>query len=212
MVPYGVSGFPETLFVDRDGTRIVGIEHVTAALAMTGIDNALLELSGPELPAMDGSAQPFVFLIECAGAKHLAAPRRACPPPPPLELAADQAMARIRPAQGQGFLAADIGDTPEAGFGPTSHAVALAPEALELARETLRDFGNMSSVTILFVLLSGAACGLVTGGFVAYHDAADWAAGVREAIDLLETTISQDVMRLAMRGPMARATPEGSIL
>ena len=38
-----------------------------AALAICEIDNVLVEVSGPELPIMDGSAQPFVFLIECAG-------------------------------------------------------------------------------------------------------------------------------------------------
>ena len=49
------------------GSRVASVEHIMAALAVCGIDNALVELSGPEVPAMDGSAQPFVFLIECAG-------------------------------------------------------------------------------------------------------------------------------------------------
>ncbi len=47
--------------------RILMIEHLMAALAVCQIDNVLVEMSGPELPAMDGSAQPFVRLMECAG-------------------------------------------------------------------------------------------------------------------------------------------------
>lgn len=49
------------------GPRISSIEHLMAAFAACGVTNALVDVGGPELPAMDGSAQPFVFLIECAG-------------------------------------------------------------------------------------------------------------------------------------------------
>ncbi len=49
------------------GPRIAMVEHVLAAFAACEIDNALVDVSGPEIPVMDGSAQPFVFLIECAG-------------------------------------------------------------------------------------------------------------------------------------------------
>ena len=59
------------------GTRVSTIEHLMAALAGCGIDNAVVEINGPEVPVMDGSAEPFVFLIECVGVKELTAPRRA---------------------------------------------------------------------------------------------------------------------------------------
>ena len=48
-----------------------------AALAGMGIDNALIDIGGPEIPAMDGSAAPFLFLVECAGSVEQDAPRRA---------------------------------------------------------------------------------------------------------------------------------------
>ena len=48
-----------------------------SALAGCAVDNAVVELSGPEVPVMDGSAAPFVFLIECAGTTAQDAPRRA---------------------------------------------------------------------------------------------------------------------------------------
>jgi UDP-3-O-[3-hydroxymyristoyl] N-acetylglucosamine deacetylase len=60
-----------------DGVQVGTVEHLMAALAGCEIDNAVIELDGPEVPVMDGSAAPFVFLIECAGTVEQAGPRRA---------------------------------------------------------------------------------------------------------------------------------------
>jgi UDP-3-O-[3-hydroxymyristoyl] N-acetylglucosamine deacetylase len=57
--------------------RVGTIEHLMAAFAGLGVDNAIVEINGDEVPVMDGSAAPFVFLIECAGLLTQAAPRRA---------------------------------------------------------------------------------------------------------------------------------------
>ena len=54
----------------RDGVRISTVEHLLSALAGFGIDNAYVELSSDEVPIMDGSAGPFVFLIQSAGVKE----------------------------------------------------------------------------------------------------------------------------------------------
>ena len=62
---------------DGEGVVVSTIEHLMAALAGTEIDNLLVEIDGPEVPIMDGSAAPFVFLIECAGLVEQDAPRRA---------------------------------------------------------------------------------------------------------------------------------------
>ena len=56
-----------TVVGNDDGVTIGTVEHLMAALAGAGIDNAVVELDGPEVPIMDGSAEPFVFLIDCAG-------------------------------------------------------------------------------------------------------------------------------------------------
>ena len=61
---------------NRDGVSVGTIEHLMAAFAGCGVDNALVELDGPEVPAMDGSAAPFVFLIECADTVEQSATRR----------------------------------------------------------------------------------------------------------------------------------------
>jgi UDP-3-O-[3-hydroxymyristoyl] N-acetylglucosamine deacetylase len=62
--------------VVRDGGKVETIEHLMAALASLGVDNVVVELDSPEVPIMDGSAAPFVYLIHEAGVKRLTAPRR----------------------------------------------------------------------------------------------------------------------------------------
>jgi UDP-3-O-[3-hydroxymyristoyl] N-acetylglucosamine deacetylase len=72
-----VDTFLCTAIGNEHGVRIATIEHLMAALAGCHVDNALIEVDGPEVPAMDGSAAPFVFLIECAGVVEQEAARRA---------------------------------------------------------------------------------------------------------------------------------------
>ena len=62
--------------IEEGGVKICTIEHVLAALWGMGVDNALLEINGPEMPIMDGSAQPFVDLIKQAGIIELDAVRK----------------------------------------------------------------------------------------------------------------------------------------
>ena len=60
----------------RDEGSVETIEHLLAALVSLGVDNVIVELDHPEVPIMDGSAAPFIYLIHEAGVKRLAAPRR----------------------------------------------------------------------------------------------------------------------------------------
>ena len=60
----------------RDAVRVDTVEHLLAALVSLGVDNAIVELNSPEVPIMDGSAAPFIYLINEAGVKPLPAPRR----------------------------------------------------------------------------------------------------------------------------------------
>ena len=71
-----VADMPMCTALESEGVQIATIEHLMAALSGCGIDNLLIEINGPELPIMDGSSWPFVFLIECAGISELEAPRR----------------------------------------------------------------------------------------------------------------------------------------
>lgn len=65
-----------TTIGNGQGVTVSTIEHLMAALAASGIDNVRVDIDGPELPIMDGSAQPFVALIEEAGIKEHRTPRR----------------------------------------------------------------------------------------------------------------------------------------
>ena len=60
----------------RDGATVETVEHLLAALVSAGVDNVVIELSQREVPIMDGSSAPFLYLIQEAGVKRLAAPRR----------------------------------------------------------------------------------------------------------------------------------------
>jgi UDP-3-O-[3-hydroxymyristoyl] N-acetylglucosamine deacetylase len=60
----------------RDEGGVETIEHLLAALVSTGIDNLIVELNTPEVPIMDGSAAPFIYLLQEAGIKRLSASRR----------------------------------------------------------------------------------------------------------------------------------------
>jgi UDP-3-O-[3-hydroxymyristoyl] N-acetylglucosamine deacetylase len=62
--------------LSRDGASVETVEHLLAALISMGIDNVLVELDRNEVPVMDGSAAPFVYLLQEAGLKTLSAPRR----------------------------------------------------------------------------------------------------------------------------------------
>lgn len=64
-----------TVIGNSHGAHIGTIEHLMAALAAAGVDNAIVELDAAEPPAMDGSSAPFMFLIECAGVVAVRAPR-----------------------------------------------------------------------------------------------------------------------------------------
>ena len=71
-----VGGINHATGLTRDTVSVHTVEHLLAAFVSLGIDNAVVELNSPEVPIMDGSAAPFTYLIQEAGVKQLAAPRR----------------------------------------------------------------------------------------------------------------------------------------
>lgn len=86
-----------TVLGNGDGVTIGTVEHLMAALAGCEIDNAIVELDGPEVPIMDGSSEPFVFLVECAGIAVQDAPRRALKLTRPVSVTDGAAEARLVP-------------------------------------------------------------------------------------------------------------------
>jgi UDP-3-O-[3-hydroxymyristoyl] N-acetylglucosamine deacetylase len=71
-----VGGINYATGLARDTVRVDTVEHLLAALVSLGVDNVIVELNSPEVPIMDGSAAPFIYLIHEAGVKHLQKPRR----------------------------------------------------------------------------------------------------------------------------------------
>lgn len=88
-----------TTLVQGD-VRISTIEHLLSAVAGLGIDNLYVDLSAPEVPIMDGSAGPFVFLIQSAGIQEQDAPKRFIRIKKPVVVADGEKWARFDPFDG----------------------------------------------------------------------------------------------------------------
>ena len=88
-----------TLVAD-DGAKIMTIEHLMSAFAGLGVDNCVVELSSPEVPIMDGSSGPFVFLIQSAGIHEQDAPKRFLRIRQPVQVADGDKWARFEPFDG----------------------------------------------------------------------------------------------------------------
>ena len=89
-----------TALVNDEGIRISTIEHLFAALAGLGIDNAVIEVDAPEIPIMDGSASPFVFLLQSAGIKEQAAPKKYLKIKRPVRVEDGDKWAELKPFKG----------------------------------------------------------------------------------------------------------------
>ncbi len=83
--------------IGEGSARVGTIEHLMAALAGAGVDNVLIEVDGPEVPIMDGSAAPFSFLLECAGIVSLNTPRKVVEILRSVRVTDGQAFAEFRP-------------------------------------------------------------------------------------------------------------------
>lgn len=86
--------------IEHDGAKVSTIEHLMSAFAGLGIDNAYVDISGPEVPIMDGSAAPFVFLLQQAGIEEQKAAKRFIRIKSPVEARAGDKLARFEPYNG----------------------------------------------------------------------------------------------------------------
>jgi UDP-3-O-[3-hydroxymyristoyl] N-acetylglucosamine deacetylase len=94
---------PNGLAGDAAYARVATVEHLLATLFALGIDNLRVEVKGPELPAMDGSASGFLDLVRLAGRRPLAERRREVEVTRPLEIREGDRWIRIEPAEGLGI-------------------------------------------------------------------------------------------------------------
>src|SRR3546814_6204976 len=86
--------------LSRDGAKVRTVEHLMSALAGLGIDNLYVDLSAAEVPIMDGSAGPFVFLLQSGGIVEQGAPQRFIRIKHPVEVRDGDKIARFEPHDG----------------------------------------------------------------------------------------------------------------
>jgi UDP-3-O-[3-hydroxymyristoyl] N-acetylglucosamine deacetylase len=86
--------------LEHDGAKVATVEHLLSAMAGLGIDNAFVDLTAPEVPIMDGSAAPFVFLLQSAGIEEQNSPKKFIRIRKPIEVRDGDKWARLTPYNG----------------------------------------------------------------------------------------------------------------
>lgn len=152
----------------RMGARSVAtIEHVSAALAGLGVDNALIEIDGAEAPILDGSAGQFVAAIDEAGLRAFAAPRRVLEILKPVRVQRGSAFAELLPHAGGFSLDIEI-VFDHAAIGRQRRALTLDPGAFRREIARARTFGFVRDVERLWQ--AGFALGASLDNTVAIAD------------------------------------------
>jgi len=145
-----------TTVCNADGVSIATVEHLMAALAGMGVDDAVIEVDGPEVPVMDGSSAPFVKLIEQVGLKSHAMPRRAIQVLRPVSVEIDERRASFLPAL-KPMIEVDIAFE-HASVGRQSCVFDVTPQIFSADIASARTFGFRKDYDALL------AAGLARGG------------------------------------------------
>ena len=98
--PYAVGDTRLSSCLEKNGARVQTVEHLMSALAGLGIDNVYVELTAGEVPIMDGSASPFVFLLQSAGIEEQPAAKRFIRIKKPVEVKEGDKWVRFEPYNG----------------------------------------------------------------------------------------------------------------
>ncbi len=145
-----------TVINNAAGVSVSTIEHLMAALAALNIDNAIVELDGPEVPIMDGSAEPFVQMLDRAGHRRQEAPRRYIEILRPIEVTDGDKRAVLTPSES--FEVAF-----EIAFG--SKAIGRQRVDLEMDEQTFRqELSNCRTFGFVHEVEALRAIGLARGG------------------------------------------------
>ncbi len=138
-----------TVLGDREGPLVSTAEHVLAALRGMGVDNAIIEVDGPEVPIMDGSAAAFVAAIDQAGIVTQSASRRFIQVLKPVQVAIGDSFGELRP-HGNGFRVEVEIDFNNAMIGCQKYSIDLSPESFRREISRARTFGFMNNVARLW--------------------------------------------------------------
>ena len=138
-----------TVLGDASGPLISTAEHVLAALSGLGVDNAVVEIDGPEAPIMDGSAAPFVAAVDLVGLEALDRPRRYLKVLKPVRVALGDAFGELRP-NARGFRIEAEVHFDHALIGRQALAIDVKPDTFRHEIARARTFGFMRDVTTLW--------------------------------------------------------------
>ena len=142
----------------QGATRVATVEHLLAAFAGLGVDNAFVDVAGEELPVMDGSAAPFVRLLRAAGVREVAAPKRFLRVLREVAVADGEAVATLQPYDGFRVEYTMEYDHPFFNGRPQYAVVDFATATFERDVGHARTFGFLADVAKL------QAAGLALGG------------------------------------------------
>jgi UDP-3-O-[3-hydroxymyristoyl] N-acetylglucosamine deacetylase len=145
-----------TVIGNAAGVTVSTIEHLMAALVMTGIDNAVIEVDGPEMPIMDGSSLPFLQVLDRAGKRGQEAPRRFIEILETIEVVDGDKRAALMPSDR--FEVAFAIQFPSAVIGRQAVDLAMDEAAFRRELADCRTFGFLHEVEAL------RAMGLARGG------------------------------------------------
>ena len=138
-----------TVLGDGEGPVVSTAEHVLAALRGLGVDNAIIEIDGPEVPIMDGSAAAFVSAIDQAGIVSQSGLRRFIEVLKPVQVAMGDSFGELRP-YAAGFRAEVEIDFANPVIGRQKYAFELNPERFRREIARARTFGCMNDVARLW--------------------------------------------------------------
>jgi UDP-3-O-[3-hydroxymyristoyl] N-acetylglucosamine deacetylase len=138
-----------TVLGDGQGPLVSTAEHVLAALRGLGVDNAIIEIDGPEVPIMDGSAAAFVAAIDQAGIVSQSGLRRFIEVLKPVQVAMGDSFGELRP-YAAGFRAEVEIDFANPVIGRQKYAFDLSPERFRREIARARTFGCMNDVARLW--------------------------------------------------------------
>lgn len=151
-IPARAEAVTETMLctgLSGPGAKVMTVEHLLSALAGLGIDNCYVDLSAAEVPIMDGSSGPFVFLLQSAGIAEQPAPKRFIRIKAPVEVRDGDKLARFEPYDGFRLGFTVVFDHPAIPDAQSRAEVEFSTEAYIREVSRARTFGFMRDLEFM---------------------------------------------------------------
>jgi UDP-3-O-[3-hydroxymyristoyl] N-acetylglucosamine deacetylase len=155
--PYSVCDTRLCSGLEKNGHKVGTIEHLMSALAGLGIDNLHIEVDAPEIPILDGSAGPFVFLLQSAGIVEQPAPKKFLRVKKTVEYREEDKLVRLSPYDGFRLQFSIIFNHPAVDSTSTEVEIDFAKDSYVRDVSRARTFGFMQDVE--FMQANGLALG-----------------------------------------------------